>query len=262
MTNARDADASFADVGGTVGVFGSKATDYAVARPGYPEALYDQLELPGTRELTIADVGAGTGLLTAGLLARGHTVVAVEPNASMRAQADAVLGVQVRYRSAAGRAEDTGLASASVDLVTAAQAFHWFDAAAFRRECLRILRPHGRVALIWNDRADDPFNQALTGLFVEYGGTKRAAMVASNVKGENITQFFGGAIEAWSTTHTQVLDAAGLTALAFSRSFMPPAQSPAGEEARRAIDVLFAQYAVNGLVHLPYRTLLFLGRPV
>ncbi len=264
MTDARALNARFADVGGVVGIFGSKASDYANSRPGYPDALYAHLEqqFGASGELTIADVGAGTGLLARGLVGRGHRVIAVEPNAAMRREADALLGAQPRYRSVAGRAEDTGLAEASVDLVTAAQAFHWFDAAAFRMECLRILRPHGLVALIWNDRDDDPLNTALTALFVEFGGAKRAAMVARNVDDETIEQFFGrGPMQAWSAPHVQVLDAAGLQALAFSRSFMPRLDTEAGTAAAGLLQNVFQDNAVKGRVQIRYITRAFIGRP-
>ena len=76
----------FADQGGVRGIFSSKVTDYLASRPDYPAALYDALRdegaLPGVPSV-VADIGAGTGLFSAGLLARGHSVVAVDPNAAM-----------------------------------------------------------------------------------------------------------------------------------------------------------------------------------
>jgi ubiquinone/menaquinone biosynthesis C-methylase UbiE len=96
----------------------------------------------------IADVGAGTGLLTRGFLARGYNVVAVEPNPAMREACDRYCGAFERYRSVEGTAESMPLAAGSVDLVTAAQAFHWFDIERARAECLRVLEPDGRVALV------------------------------------------------------------------------------------------------------------------
>src|SRR4030095_4583501 len=100
----------------------------------------------------VADVGAGTGLLTRGLLARGFDVVAVEPNPAMREACDRYCAAFDRYRSVEGTGESMPLPAASIDLITAAQAFHWFDIDPARAECLRVLTPHGKVALIWNDR--------------------------------------------------------------------------------------------------------------
>ena len=84
------------------------------------------------------------------MLERGWTVYGVEPNDDMRKEAEKRLSAFPRFHSVAGTAERTGLPGASVDLVTAAQSFHWFDAAAFKRECRRILSGGGKVALIWN----------------------------------------------------------------------------------------------------------------
>lgn len=103
----------------------------------------------------IADVGAGTGILTGLLLEAGYEVFAVEPNAAMRRAADAALSRHPRYRSVEGAAEATGLPAASVAAVTAAQAFHWFEVTAARREFVRILRPGGAAVVIWNQRRTD-----------------------------------------------------------------------------------------------------------
>ncbi|MFN9186953.1 MAG: class I SAM-dependent methyltransferase, partial [Betaproteobacteria bacterium] len=138
MTKGTPLASAFAEAGGVQRVFDGKAHDYERARPGYPAALYEHIEsLVGRGAvLSIADIGAGTGLFTRGWLDRGHRVVAVEPNDPMREAADALLRGQPRYRSTNGSAEATAVADASVDLVTAAQAFHWFDALAFRAESL------------------------------------------------------------------------------------------------------------------------------
>ena len=133
--------------------FTGKSGDYAAARPAYPAALIAWLAQKGVGEGSrAADVGAGTGKFTAQLLDLGAVVWAVEPNADMRVQLTERLGSHPRCQIAAATAEVTGLAPASIDLVTAAQAFHWFDAAAFARECARILVPGGTVCLVWNSR--------------------------------------------------------------------------------------------------------------
>lgn len=256
--------AAFAEAGGAQRVFDGKAQDYERARPGYPTALYEHIEDQAGRGavLSIVDVGAGTGLFTRGWLERGHRVVAVEPNDAMREAADAMLRGQPRYRSTSGSAEATGVADASVDLVTAAQAFHWFDALAFRTESLRILRPEGLAAIVWNDRADDDLNRDLTALFATFGGARRAAIAAGLVKDEAIGRFFGGgSVRAWNTTHAQLLDAAGLAALAFSRSFMPPRDSSPAEAARRAVQEIFDRWAHDGRVRVGYITRALVGRP-
>lgn len=109
--------------------FSDRVKDYSRYRPGYPAEVFESLtaDLNLDSHSIIADIGAGTGLLTEKLLSTTAHVVAVEPNQEMRAACDQRLTVQPKYSSTAGTAEDTGLAGHSVDLITAAQAFHWFS---------------------------------------------------------------------------------------------------------------------------------------
>lgn len=255
----------YAGQGGVRGVFSSKVTDYAAARPRYPAALYDALldagALPSIPSI-VADLGAGTGLFAGGLLVRGHHVVAVEPNNPMRAAADSRLARYEGYRSIEAPAEATTLAPGSVDLVTAAQAFHWFDVEATRRECLRILRSHGKVALIWNDRIlSDPLQVAIDEIFVRFGGANRAALAARESR-RNVATFFNGApTTPIDVPNEQTLDRAGLHGVIFSRSYMPPRDSDAGALAVQSIDQVFDTYATAGVVLMRYRTTATLGCP-
>ena len=125
--------------------FALVAEEYDRGRPGYPAAAVRWLL--GDAPLTVADLGAGTGKLTAALVAAGHEVVAVEPLAEMRALLTAgVPGARV----IAGTAEDTGLPAGSVDAVVAGAAFHWFDRSRAFPEITRILRPPGILGLLGN----------------------------------------------------------------------------------------------------------------
>jgi SAM-dependent methyltransferase len=127
--------------------FGSVAGEYAALRPGYPPDAV--AFLVGDRPVRVLDLGAGTGLLTDVLLAAGHDVVAVDPAREMLGQLTARLpGVA----TAVGTAERVPLGDASVDVVVAGQAAHWFDPAPAAREIRRVLRPGGTVGLIWNAR--------------------------------------------------------------------------------------------------------------
>lgn len=131
--------------------FEAGAAAYEAARPGYPDDAIAMIrhELgvgPGTRVL---DLAAGTGKLTRRLVELGADVWAVEPVAAMRAQLTQVLpDIEV----VEGSAEEIPAADASVDVVTVAQAFHWFDAPAALEEIARVLRPGGRLVLLWNER--------------------------------------------------------------------------------------------------------------
>lgn len=134
--------------------FSGKANGYAKYRPTYPEEYLEYLAAecglhPG---IDVADIGSGTGILTRQLLEREVRVFAVEPNRDMRMLAEAELSGYSGFVSVDAAAEHTGLADQSIDLITVAQAFHWFDPAQFQLECRRILRSGARAALVWNNR--------------------------------------------------------------------------------------------------------------
>jgi SAM-dependent methyltransferase len=131
--------------------FGREALRYARARPDYPEALLEWLgtSLGVTPGRTVLDVGAGTGKFTRLLMRTGATVIATEPVAQMRQQlATALPGVT----TLAAPAQALPLSSASVDAVVCAQSFHWFANPASLAEFHRVLRPGGRLGLVWNVR--------------------------------------------------------------------------------------------------------------
>jgi ubiquinone/menaquinone biosynthesis C-methylase UbiE len=131
--------------------FQAGAVAYEAARPGYPDQavriLADGLGI--ARGTAVCDLAAGTGKLTRRLLKLGATVVAVEPVEAMREQARSRLPDATVVD---GTAESIPLPDASVDVVTVAQAFHWFDAPAALTEIARVLRPGGGLALLWNER--------------------------------------------------------------------------------------------------------------
>ena len=113
--------------------FNGRHQDYQAARPSYAQEFLDwlgELYAPPER-YTAADIGSGTGKLSAQLLAAGFRVCGVEPNPDMRGAAEALLGGDPRFSSSNGTDHDTGLPDRSVDMVAAAQAFHWFDGPAF-----------------------------------------------------------------------------------------------------------------------------------
>ena len=134
--------------------FTDKADIYAKYRPSYPNKYIDYLL--SVNELNenqiVADIGSGTGIFSRQLLESGLHVIGVEPNDDMRKIAEQSLNQFPRFQSIKATAEHTTLKENSVDLITVAQAFHWFDKEAFKIECQRILKQKANVALVWNSR--------------------------------------------------------------------------------------------------------------
>ncbi|MCV7315487.1 methyltransferase domain-containing protein [Mycolicibacillus parakoreensis] len=129
--------------------FGSQAAAYERGRPSYPPEAIDWL-LPGHAH-TVLDLGAGTGKLTTRLVERGLEVIAVDPIAEMLEVLSSALP---DTPALSGTAEEIPLPDASVDAVLVAQAWHWFDPARAVPEIARVLRPGGRLGLVWNTRDD------------------------------------------------------------------------------------------------------------
>jgi SAM-dependent methyltransferase len=243
--------------------FSNRVDDYARARPGYPAGVVETLVhrfglAPGW---IVADVGAGTGISAAPLVAHGCKVIAVEPNAAMRAAAVARFGDDPRFRAVDGAAEATTLDPASVDAVIAAQAFHWFDKPRFRAECLRVLKPRGIVALLWNVRRADasPFAAGYERLLLDFA-TDYLQVRHENVSDDEIAAFFGGPYESRVFDNVQVLDRAGLRARLLSSSYAPAEGHPRHEPMLAAMDRLFDDHQREGVVELPYDARLYAGR--
>ncbi len=267
MTSSDDTGATlralYAVEGGVRSVFSAKVADYVASRPDYPAALFEVLKHCCAPEgVTVADIGAGTGLLTQGLLRNGYRVMAVEPNPDMRRAADCLLGAIDGYGSVEGCAESIPLAAASVHLITAAQAFHWFEVERARAEFLRILTTRGQVALIWNDRmTENPLHLALDEIFGGFGGAKRAALVAHENR-SGVPRFFGSTRpEQFSWPHAHRLDEKGLLSLVFSRSYIPGRNTRKGHAIVNQVREVFNRFVANGTVEVRYRTVAILGRP-
>ena len=130
--------------------FGSAARDYATFRAGFPDSIFDRLGEFGVGQAgqVVIDLGTGTGTLARGFAQRSCRVTGVDPDSRMTEQArklDAAAGVSVTYVEAT--AEQTGLATAVADVVTAGQCWHWFDRPAAALECVRLLKPGGKLVI-------------------------------------------------------------------------------------------------------------------
>lgn len=244
--------------------FSDRARDYAAYRPGYPPAVLELLrrEIGLRPDWVVADVGSGTGLSSEPFIRNGNLVFAVEPNDAMRRAAEARLGGHARFHSVAGTAEATGLAEHSVDLAVAAQAFHWFDAPAARRELVRVLRPPRWTALMWNTRRTDAtaFLREYEQLVLTYGTDYAAVRHESTKVTARTATFFGGPFERRSVYNEQVLDLEGLRGRILSSSYMPAEDDAARAPMLQALETLFDRHQEDGTVRMEYDTEVLLGR--
>lgn len=235
--------------------FTTRVDDYVRYRPGYPpeviETLREEAGLGPGR--SVADVGSGTGIFSRLLLESGAEVWAVEPNGAMRAAAEAALGGEPRFHSVAAAAEATTLPQASMDLVVAAQSFHWFDMHAARAEFARILRPGGKVAVVFNHRRDrsTPFLAEYEALMHRFA-TDYAMVDHRTVDRGRLLGFYGGNFEARAFPHAQELDWEGLRGRLLSASYAPAAGHPNHEPMLQALRRLFTEHAREGQVRIEY----------
>ena len=241
----------------TVQRFSNRVANYAKYRPGYPSEVLDLFknEIGLTKSSVLADIGSGTGLSAKLFLENGNVVYGVEPNAAMRAAAEEYLKQFPNLVSHDGTAENTNLDDASIDFVTAAQAFHWFDPEKTRKEFTRILRPGGHVALIWNERQLDT-----TEFLREYELLlKKHANDYDKVRHENIDQeklsaFFGPDYKRATFSNEQVFDLEGLRGRLLSSSYMPAEDDPAFPALEKELSGLFAKHAEDGRIKVFYDT--------
>jgi SAM-dependent methyltransferase len=239
--------------------FSDRAEDYAKYRPSYPTAAIDCIldDQEPLEQKVAADVGAGTGISARLLGDRGMQVWAIEPNAAMRSAA--ISHPCVTFLD--GTAEQTGLMNASVDLVTCFQAFHWFDPNPTLNEFHRILKPDGKLALVWNNRdPNDPFTEGYTQLVQELSNHHPAEaklVAASPLSNHPLFQL----TQHETFVYQQALDLAGLIGRAQSVSYIPK-DAATQQQLVAGLQAVYDRWAdANGDVHLSYRTDVFVAKP-
>jgi SAM-dependent methyltransferase len=215
-----------------------------------------------TTQSVVADIGSGTGKLTRLFLENGNCVYAVEPNDEMRQAAEQELGGFVNFTSLAKRAEETGLAEHSVDFVTAAQAFHWFDPVLARREFERILRPGGWVALMWNerDRVRSEVVRQYQDLIWSYSEDNRQKIEAQADVDPAKDFFAPQPVAIHILPNPQVLSLEHLKGAALSASYAPMPGHPNYAPLLAALEAFFQKHQVDGRLYLDYDTRMYIGR--
>jgi hypothetical protein len=161
------------------------------------------------------------------------------------------------------RAEETTLPDACCDLVTVAQALHWFEPETTRREFARILRPGGQVAVVWNSRRQEstPFLRAYEALLDRWGTDYQAVRRLGGDEGSAHRFFGAGGYRSRRFEHVQQADLDLLRARLLSSSYVPAAGDPGRAPMLAELDALFAAHQKGGAVMLEYDTEVFWGRP-
>jgi SAM-dependent methyltransferase len=243
--------------------FSDRVENYIRYRPGYPIDVIELLrrECGLSVGSVVADIGSGTGVLSRMLLEAGSSVFGIEPNDAMRHAAEELLSGHKKFRSIAGSAEASTLDSGSVDLITAAQAAHWFERGRARAEFIRILKPGGWCALIWNERQTDstPFlrgyEELLLHFATDYEDVRHERTTAT------ISEFFAPCRFVERVFHLrQEFDYKGLEGRLLSSSYAPTQGHPKHEPMLRELKRIFDAHARNGLVAFEYNTRVYYGR--
>jgi SAM-dependent methyltransferase len=228
--------------------FARVAHEYERGRPGYPpEAI---AWLLGERPLEVLDLGAGTGKLTAALLAAGHRVTAVEPLVQMRT----ILSDRLpRARALAGTAEQLPLEADSVDAVTVGAAFHWFEQSRALAEITRVLRAPGVLGLLGNTfDPSTPWVLRVREILGPPPIERPGHWPSLDALGERFSE-----VHDHEFTHEQPIDAASLRDLASSRSSLAILPVPEREQVLARLDQLWRQEPAllgHSEVALPWRT--------
>ena len=242
--------------------FSGRVQAYQQGRPGYPEALVRTLmEQAGIKPFSpVADVGAGTGLWALQLAQAGLQVTCIEPSGDMRAACRETLR-DYPAQVLDGTAEQLPLPDGSCKLVTAAQAFHWFDAQAFRAECLRVLAPGGLAALVWNnlDYAAPPLarqvklHEAYCPRFHHLKG------IAVQAPAE-LDAFFRVPWQRLSHPNDMYVTREGYLNRIRSSSYALKPDEPGYASYLSQLESIFDEFAVEGKLRLPQRTCCYWAR--
>ncbi|PWU69861.1 class I SAM-dependent methyltransferase [Gracilibacillus dipsosauri] len=244
--------------------FTDKAEVYAKYRPSYPSVYIEYLisEADLNENCMIADIGSGTGILSRQLLDKGFTVIGVEPNDDMRTLAEQTLKPDSHFISVDAVAEKTTLNDSSLDLITVAQAFHWFDIEQFRLECQRILKQDANVNLVWNSRdgASD-INKESADICQKYCPNFKGFSGGIEETPIPFQDFFrDGKYDFKNFRNDLQLNLIGFLGRYLSASYSPKKTDKEYNPFISALSNLFEKYSNNGNIVIPNITRSYLGQ--
>jgi ubiquinone/menaquinone biosynthesis C-methylase UbiE len=245
--------------------FTGKTAEYAQYRERYdPEIILPLLqEWCGlTPEWTVADVGAGTGMVGDVFRTSGNRVIAVEPNTEMRAACTALHAADASFTVVDGSAERTGLGDASLEMVAVGRALHWFNVEEAIPEFRRILKPAGWVVILASGRTEDgrEENVAYKDLMQASTGRDSTRDPLLAVYGQMKTWFAGGQFRHAEAAGEMKLDWDGVRGLTLSLSHAPMPGSEGFSDFERELRRYFDRFQQNGLVTLTTKTWVSVGQ--
>lgn len=241
--------------------FSDRVANYVKYRPSYPKPAIDYLFENGIdKNSVICDIGSGTGILSKILIEQVCIVYGIEPNDKMRHYAEEDLKQYTNFKSLLAIAEDTGLKNNSVDAITAAQAFHWFDRSQCKKEFNRILKPDGKIFLIWNNRINNTkFLKEYDGILYQYG-VDYSTVNHQNLTDEIFAEFFNGQFEKKTFDNHQDFSLEEFLGRVFSSSYTPLEGHPHYELFLDSLHAIYKKYNKNGIVKFNYQTEVILGK--
>ena len=242
--------------------FDGIASVYVKGRPTYAEKFIDDLynKLGITTESIVADIGSGTGKFAEQIIKKGSFVYCVEPNDDMRNQSIKVLDKYSNKQCIAGRAENTGLKEHSVDYITTAQAFHWFNVNLFKNECIRILKPNGKVFLIWNLRDNSSeMTQRCFDIYKKYCPKFKGFGGGIQKDDIRIKEFFTDKYKYLEYENPLFYDKETFISRSLSGSYSLKSNDEGFDEYVTELRELFDEYAVDGIISMPNKTVVYMG---
>ncbi len=242
--------------------FNGIASEYTQSRPSYSaefiECLFSKYGFSASA--VIADIGSGTGKFAKQLLQKGCNVICVEPNSDMRLVAEKELCEYTEFKSVSGSAENTMLPDNSVDFITTAQAFHWFDTKSFKTECSRILKPDGKVFLIWNTRnCDALINRELYGVYSEYCPDFKGFSGGTKPHDDRIKYFFDNNYEYLSFINPLYFDREKFISRSLSGSYSLKKGDVNFDSYIDAINRVFDKFEIDGIAKIENETVCYVG---
>lgn len=243
--------------------FDKKGEIYSKARPSYPDELFIYLKDQNliSKSTVAADIGSGTGIFTEKLFPYVSKIFAVEPNDGMRSVAEDKYTAYENIISVNGSAEDTKLSDKSVDFITVAQAFHWFDRQSFKTECRRILKDDGNILLVWNDRdAESELVRENYYINRRFCPNFKGSSNGIDFSKDAFRDFFEGDFDVVQFRNDLIYDENTFVLRCLSSSYAPKPGEEKYDGYVAELQELFKKHSLNGTAFYPYITRCYIGR--